>query len=585
MKLSDYVIDFLVKQGVTHIFGISGGAAVHLFDSVAKHPKISYVCPQHEQAAAIAADGYARTSNKLGVAITTSGPGATNLLTGVCCSYFDSVPTLMITGQVATHRLNTNKSLRQFGFQETNIVEIFRSITKYAFLITDPQTIRYHLEKAVYTAFEGRPGPVLIDLPDDLQRVDIDPDKLDAFIPPSIFVPENLEEIRILLKLMSESKRPLLVLGGGLSTPRLDEALNLFLNKVGFPIVTSWAGLDLVSSDNPKLIGPFGVYGPRAGNFAVQNSDLLICLGTRLSQNLTGGNLPSFAKSARIVLIDIDKAELNKFDNKGLKIDLKIHSSLKDFFSTFFSMSEHMNFNASEKWIEKIKHWKKVFPMPEQEINTDKSVEAYRLVDELSKHTQEKESIFVDTGGNLTWTMNGFHPKLKQRVISAWNCTPMGYALPASIGAAFWNQSQIITCIIGDGGLMMCLGELATVAKHQLPIKIILINNHCHGIQKQTLETWLEGNYVGVCSESGLSFPDFIKIGKAFDLEVISIQNNSEIESKLNKVYSSLRPVFCNVEISPEQRLYPVLKYGSSLENQLPLKNSSLLSSEMVLKN
>jgi acetolactate synthase-1/2/3 large subunit len=264
MKLTDYVIDFLVKRGTTHVYGMSGGAAVHLFDSSDRHPGMQYVCSQHEQSSAMSADGYSRVTGIMGVAITTSGPGATNLLTGVCCSYYDSVPTLMLTGQVSTPRLKGDRPIRQYGFQETDVVSIYSTVTKYAHQISDPDTIRFHLEKAFYLAFEGRPGPVLIDIPDDLQRAEVDPDTMEGFEPDLINFHsiDNAGKIDQLIRYLRDAERPLVVLGGGLSTPRVDDTLMQVLERMQVPVLVTWAGSDLIPHNHPLRVGPFGVYGP-----------------------------------------------------------------------------------------------------------------------------------------------------------------------------------------------------------------------------------------------------------------------------------------------------------------------------------
>ncbi|WP_420134741.1 thiamine pyrophosphate-binding protein [Rhodopseudomonas sp.] len=583
MKLSDYVIDFLARRGVTHVFGISGGAAVHLFDSAAKHPNVTPIFPQHEQAAAIAADGYARATGKLGVAITTSGPGATNLLTGVCCAYYDSVPTLMITGQVATHRLKGKNDVRQLGFQETDVPSIFATVTKYAVQISDPATIRYHLEKAYYLAFEGRPGSVLIDLPDDLQRAEIDPDALAPFVPETQIATTDLDaEIAALLPQIARAKRPVLVLGGGLSTPRIGAALDQFVDRLGFPVLTTWAATDLIAHDHPLRVGPFGVYGPRVGNFAIQNADLILCLGSRLSQNVTGGILPSFARDATIVMVDASRGEMDKFDSRGIRIATRIEARLDAFVPKLLGALEAAPPRAD--WLAKIAHWRNVLPddRPGPAGANAGHVDAYDFVDKLSDAAPSGELIYVDTGGNLTWTCNGFRIKRGQRLISDWNNTAMGYALPAAIGAAVQAKGGV-TCIIGDGGLMLTLGEMALLARHRLPLRLFLFNNHGHGIQKQTLETWLDANYVGVDAPSGLSFVDFAKVAEAMDLPVITISRSGDIAAQLADVYARKGPVFCNVEINPAQKLYPVLKFGAPLESQLPSIDDELIAREMIV--
>ncbi len=588
MKLSDYVIDFLTRLGVTRVFGMSGGAAVHLFDSAAKHPKMDYLSATHEQCAAIAADGYARASGRIGVAITTSGPGATNLLTGVCCSYYDSVPTLMITGQVATHRLKGERPVRQVGFQETDVLSIFRTVTKYAVQISDPHTIRYHLEKAVHIALEGRPGPVLIDLPDDLQRVEVDPEAMASFTPepPTSSVAELEADWERLAGWLSQAKRPVLVLGGGLKTPPVPrELLDRFIGRLDVPVLLTWAGLDLLPHDHPLRVGTFGVYGPRPGNFAVQNADLILSLGSRLSQNITGGILNSFARAAKIAMVDVDGGEMSKFDGRGIEISLRIRARLDDFLRTATVRLEKTAPRDCAAWLAKIRHWQKTFPLERspQPASSGRHVDAYDFVSALSAQMPEGETVFVDTGGNLTWTCNGLRVKQGQRVFSAWNNTPMGYALPAAIGAACWDRSRPLTCIIGDGGLMLCLGELANVIKQQLPIRILLFNNHGHGIQKQTLETWLGGRYEGVHPESGLAFPDFEKVAQAMGFKVITIDDAATVAERLAEVYTSPGAVFCNVEINPEQKLYPVVKFGAALENQLPSLGAELIAAEMLV--
>ena len=511
MKLSDYVINFLASQGVTRVFGMSGGAAVHLFDSAHRHPNLGIVCSQHEQSAAMSADGYARITGKMGVAITTSGPGATNLLTGTCCSFFNSIPTLMITGQVATHRLKGERAIRQMGFQETDVLSIFGSVTKYAAQVRDPRHIRRHLEEAWYWAFEGRPGSVLIDLPDDLQRADIEPEALEGFTPPAR--EDRRAELEAglaaLMELTAAAQRPVLILGGGLNTPRLGPELSELIAALGFPVAQTWAALDLIPASHPLRIGPFGVYGPRLGNFTVQNADLLVCLGTRLSQNVTGGILNAFARKAKIAMIDEARGELDKFCGRGISIDLRIQARLEDAVPAWLAMLRDAQRPDLGDWFGHIARWRRVLPddRPPPAGPDAGYVDAYNFVDRLSEVLPEGEPVFVDTGGNLTWTCNGLRIKRGQRLISAWNNTPMGYALPAAIGAAVAPGTAGVTCITGDGGLMICMAELATLVRHNLPVKVLLFNNHGHGIQKQTLETWLDGRYVGVDGPSGLAFP------------------------------------------------------------------------------
>ena len=585
MKLSDYVIHTLAAHGVGTVFGISGGAAVHLFESIGRHAQMTYCCPSHEQTAATAADGYARVSGTLGVCLSTSGPGATNLLTGICSAYYDSIPVLALTGQVATHRLRGERDVRQVGFQETDVVAIFGSITKYAVQVLDPTRIRYELEKAIYLAFEGRPGPVLLDLPDDLQRMEIEPHELERFIPPAaVSTWATANETALLLEVLERAERPLVILGAGLTTPRVDRELTAFITRYQLPMVQTWPAIDLLPDDHPLKFGPFGVYGPRSGNLSVQNADVILALGTRLSQNLTGGILASFAREATIAMVDIDRGELDKFDGRGLHIDIRIKALLQDFFQAVNDL-DYRPRRPREPWMNTLAHWKACYPV-QADIKAPAphgTVDAYACVSALSHVLDEQATVFVDTGGTLTWTMNGIRTKPHQRVYSAWNNTPMGFALPAAIGAAFHDRTRSITCITGDGGLMLCLQELAVAVRHRLPIKVILFNNHSHGIQKQTLQTWLQGSYQGVDADSGLAFVDFARVVGAMDIPVITITDESLILDQFAQAYAMTGPVFCNVEINPEQKLYPVLKYGAPLEMQMPALPAGTIEREMMV--
>lgn len=582
MKLSDFVIDYLHSRGSRHVFGISGGAAVHLFDSANKHPGMSTIFVAHEQSAAVAADAYSRVSGRLGACVVTSGPGATNLLTGVCCSYYDSVPTLMLTGQVATHRLKGERKVRQVGFQETDVQAIYSSVTKSAELLRDPEQIARLLDRAYAEAEAGRPGPVLVDIPDDLQRSQVSPESmLRHSFRAAEPAPNLIHRVAALLQRISVAKRPVLILGGGLSTPRQVAPLREFLRRVEVPLLQTWAGLDLVPYDWKHRIGTFGVYGSRLGNFVVQRADLLVCLGTRLSQNLTGGLLHEFAPNAEIVMVDVDQGEMDKFDGYGIDIVERIQCSMKEFLE-IANAAEDFKTPEIDNWIAAIDRWRVELPDDATPIADDDCgyVDAQHFVRELSEVLAEDEVIFVDTGGNLTWTCNNLRVKAGQRVLSAWNFTPMGYAVPAGIGgAAALPPERPITCITGDGGMELCLGELATVVRYKLPLKIILFNNHSHGIQKQTLETWLDANYVGVDPASGLGLTDFPAVAKAMGLPVVTITKSSDIRSGLRDAYAMTGSVFCNVEINPDQKLYPVLKHGGTLDNQMPFMAAELLQS------
>ncbi len=571
MKLADYVVKFLEKEGIKHIFLISGGAVAHLVDAVARNLNIKYICTQHEQGGGAAADAYARINENLGAAMVTSGPGATNLVTSVCNSYFDSIPTIFICGQVATSRLRPNEQLRQKGFQETDVISIFKSITKYALQLRKAEDIQYELEKCVYLAREGRPGPVLIDIPDDLQRVDIDPNKLKHFSslsargknPPS-------GQIKEVFSFVESAKRPVLILGAGIRIAQAQKEAIQFARYLHLPILLTWGGMDLMAYDDPLNMGGLGVCGPRGGNFAAQHCDLVIAIGTRLSHMITGGKQNLFAPKAKKVMIDIDSQELTKFTASDLSLDLAVESSIPKFFKTCQDFYKNSSIDRFNRWRKQIQLWREKYPIcPSEYYNRKEKVDSYVFIKELSQLAEEGDIIITDAGGNLSWTMQAFEVKKDQRLFSAWNHSPMGYSLPASIGAALAGSREVI-CIIGDGGIMMCIQELATIKRHNLPVKIFIFNNHGHGIQKQTIDTWLNSNYAAVDEATGLSFPDFAKVAEAFGLPYCHIEHHRHLKEKLKEVLKAKGPVLCDVEIVKDQKIVPMLKFGAGLEDLDP---------------
>jgi acetolactate synthase-1/2/3 large subunit len=570
MKLSDFVADYLEINGVEVCFMVSGGAVLHLIDSIQKNSKITIVCSQHEESAATGADSFSRfSSSKIGLCVATSGPGATNLVTGVSNAFFDSVPLICITGQVATFREKQNKNMRQYGFQETDVVEIFKPINKYAVKISRAEDIKYELGKALYIARTGRPGPVILDLPDDLQRVEINPDSLRSFQPRIDFDIDRLEfgEITTRLNLLlDKSEKPLLILGAGIRIGNSAHLIENFINELNVPFVATWGAKDLIPENNFLNIGTFGVCGPRYGNWPIAESVLVIVLGSRLNQMQVGGNIGDFAANAYKVLVDIDELEINKFKSTNFELDWSINLDLNDFLRNV--KLKNYKLSSWHDWLAKIKS---DFSIISEHLHDKKEVNAYQFINSLSDLLPENSIILTDAGGNLCWTMQGFKVKKSQRLISSWNHSPMGFSLPAAIGASFANLQETINCVIGDGGLMMCIQELGTVARHKLPINIYIFNNRGHGIQKQTIDTWLNGNQIGVDHETGLFFPDFEMIAGSFGIAYEKITNLNQVIEKVNP--ASNHPVIYDVMINPEQKIFPMLKFGGNLtdlDNSVP---------------
>jgi len=575
MKLSDYVAEFLAGLGIRHVFAITGGAAVHLIDSIAKRSDIDYICPQHEQAGAMAADGYARATGQLGAAISTSGPGATNMITGICCAYYDSVPVLYISGQVSTFRLKGARGIRQLGFQETEIVEMCRPITKYAVLVTDPQQIRYELEKACFLAQTGRPGPVLIDIPDNLQREEIDPSALPGFSPPEDAEPATLNVPEVVLRqcrdLLHAARRPVLILGWGVRLAGGEAQALRLVEALQIPVLLTWGVVDLLPAEHPLQAGTFGTHGTRYGNFTVQNADLILSVGCRLDTHVTGSPLNTFAREAGKIVVDIDSAELDKFADYGMPLTMGIRADAKDFVERLLPYVEGSQpLNAVPDWNAQVKSWKQAYPVDTPKSYCGEGVNPYQLVKHLAAAALAQEHFFIDTGCGVAWMMQGFPVKGTQRLFHAFNNTPMGYALPASIGASFAMGSGQVSCVTGDGGLQMNIQELATVLRHQLPIKIFLLNNGGYNMIQQTQEQWLDGRYEASTVAGGLAFPDFIKVAEAYGFKTLSITSNESIPELVGRAYAEPGPVFCDVQISPAQRVVPQVKFGRPIEDPEP---------------
>lgn len=587
MKLSDVVAEFLAKQGIKHVFAISGGASLHLIHSIAETHGTSYVCPLHEQAGAYAADGYARVTGGLGCAVATSGPGATNLITGIASSFYDSVPVLYLTGQVATFRAKGDTGVRQMGFQETEIVDICRTITKYAVLVKDPYRIRYELQKAVAIARCGRPGPVLVDIPDDLQRMDIDPDKLVDYQPEvAVSAPVLSEDaLEACIAAVKHSQRPVLVYGWGIHLANAESEARELARIMGIPVAMTWAALDILPYDDPLAIGGFGTHGTRYANFAVQNSDLIISIGSRLDTKATGSPPSSFAREAKLIMLDIDPTEIRKFERLGRKVDLGISVDAATFLCAFVSRARGQQFPDFAPWTERIREWKSRYPACRSEFKMETTVNPYWLIKQLSSKLSEGEVIFSDTGCGLAWMMQGFEFKQGQRFFHAFNNTPMGYGLPGAIGASFARPGKRTVCMTGDGSLQMAIQELATVAHHQLSIKILLLNNQGHGMVRQTQEQWLGSNYYATSAEGGLACPDFVAVARAYGFQTDTLALNADIGRKLAATLNCEGPAFLNIEIDPNHRVIPQVKFGRPNEDADPLLDRKEFFSNMIINS
>ena len=593
VKLSDYVVSFIAKLGVKHIFMLSGGGAMHLVDSVGRNRDVKYICTLHEQAAAIAAEAYSRLTNNLGVVIVTSGPGGTNTITGVMGAWVDSIPMLVISGQIKTETtVVNNPELRQLGDQEINIVDIVKPITKYAVMVTNKNKIKYHLQKAVYLAKSGRPGPVWVDIPLDVQGAYVKENSLEKFDYSDRIVNLDFDsKCDIVIDLLKRSQRPVIIAGNGIRLSNAVEEFRNLIKKLKIPVIGTFAGYDIIPSGNPYYFGRYGTIGQRAGNFVIQNSDLILAIGARLNIRAISYNYKAFAREAIKIVVDIDVAEFKK---PTLKVDVPIHQDAKRFIIDLLKNIENRNIGSKDSWIKKCLEYKMKYPniTPERE-NVKNFVDSYYFFKKLSGLAKDGAIFVFGNGTACVSSYQSLDIKSNQRVIVNSGCASMGYGLPAAIGACFANNKKEVICVTGDGSIQMNIQELQTIVYHKLPIKIFVLDNHGYISIRNTQKTFFNGFFVGSNEESGTSLPDMIKIAKAYGLKTLVIRNNAELETQIKKALSCSETILCEVKLSPEEKMYPKLSsekkengtmVSKSLEDMYPFLPREEFLENMIIK-
>lgn len=575
MKLSDYIIDLLVSKGVTHVFEICGGALAHLIDSMYEREDIQAISMHHEMAAAIAAEGYARVSGNFGVSMATSGPGATNLITGIGSCFFDSIPCLFITGQVNTYEFKFDKSVRQIGFQETDIVNIVKPIVKDAILVTDEHKAKQILEGSIKKVRSGRPGPVLIDIPMNIQRADIEiEDSIDDYKTQENNSCDD-EIVEKYLKLLNTSERPVVLVGGGIRLSKSDSQLIEFINKTNILVVTSLMGLDAFPHEHESFVGMIGTYGNRYANLALANADLLLVLGSRLDTRQTGTNPDTFAREATIFHVDVDSDELN---NK-IMADYTIKADLKDFLVVLNNKINTYNKNKFEKWHFTVKSFKNTYPSFEEPKTNN--IDPNFFMHELSKVLPENAVICVDVGQNQMWAAQSIEIKENQRFLTQGGMASIGSALPLGIGASFAKPSAPIVVITGDGGFQLNIQELQTIYHHNLPIKIIMLNNQCYGMIRQFQEQYFDCRFQS--TSIGYSCPDFQDVVSAYKIPSIKINKINEIQTAFESLFQDRAPMFLEVDIKQSNKAFPKLSVDRPIEDQEPLLSTEELKSNMLI--
>ena len=561
IKVSDYIANFLIDNNINTIFTVVGGGAMHLNDSFGHNKKLHCVYQHHEQACSMAADGYARVNNSIAAVCVTSGPGAINALNGVAGAYQDSIPMLVFSGQVKSSMTvkSSGLDLRTLGGQEFDIVSAIDKMTKYAEMITDPLKIRYCLEKALFLAKNGRPGPCWLDIPIDIQGAFIDDNDLESFLPDqnvqSNFDIQEKTIIEIHDKLKA-AKRPVIYAGNGIRLAGAIKEFKNLLEKINIPVVTCWDSIDLIETNNPNYIGRAGLMGDRAGNFAVQNSDLILAIGNRLSVYQVGYNKNTWAREAYIIDVDIDPNELKK---PTIRVDLPVCMDAKVFLKKLNDCFSNIIFDNYSSWNKKCREWKEKYPVVLPKYFEKKSkTNVYAFIDKLSR-TSGKKSITVVTNGSASVVgSQTYYINEDQRFIMNCAMSSMGYGLPAAIGACEANDKKQVICIEGDGSIQMNIQELQTIVTNRLPVKIFIINNEGYHQIRQTQNNIFHNGLVGVGPESGdLGFPDFEKIAWAYGIPYKRINNNDELDSVIENVLRFDGYYMCEVMCTTDQKFEP----------------------------
>jgi len=579
MKLSDYIVKFLKKRGIRHVFGFIGGAITHLVDSFYKDDSVKFIQVYHEQTAAISAEGYSRNSDKTGVALATSGPGATNLITGIADAYYDSIPAVFITGQVNTYEQKADRPVRQLGFQEADIIDMAKPITKLAIMVDRPEKIRFFLEKAFYIANEGRPGPVLLDIPMDIQRAEIDENSLKCYSPSISKKFIRSDEIEKIVNLINNSKRPLILAGGGISSSGAEKALLSFSKKNKIPVVTSLMGKGCFPEDNELFVGMIGSYGNRCANIVMANSDLLIAAGSRLDSRQTGTAPGTFIREGKIIQIDIDE---NEIENTRIHSEVKLPYDVKDVIEKLMLSLE---WSPDVKWIQYIKKVKSVFSQDWEIEKNALNRLPYQIMKILNRFSEDDRIFCVDVGQNQMFAAQTLRIREKQKFFTSGGLAPMGYSIPIAIGASFaCNHSKNIFAITGDGGFHISTQSLMLLSQYDLPIKVIILNNRSLGMLSQFQDLYFNKKMAATTAKSGYRVPEIKHISKAYGLDYFLVDKNNIGDMEYIKSILIRRgPAIIEVLTGEKTVVVPKLEVNRPVEDTSPRLEKELLKKYMLI--
>lgn len=563
MKLSDYVFQFIKEQGIEHVFMLPGGGAMHLVDSLG-NSGIDYVCCLHEQAAAIAAEAYGQHTNNIGVVLTTSGPGATNAITGVTAGWIDSTPMFLISGQAKRADLIGDTGVRQIGSQEVQIIDMVKPITKYAVQVMDPQEIRYHMERAYHEAVTGRPGPVWLSIPLDVQAAEVIPEQLAGYEEKPQYDKDISQEIKQTIELLKQSQKPVILAGNGIKLANAMEAFYAFIDYMKIPVLTTWKTIDFLGEEDALYVGHPGSMGDRGANLILQDADLLISVGSRIDTSLTAFNEPHFGKNAQKVVVDIDANEL-----KRMKLDqvrIKLACDAQKFISALLEACKGQEWSVQkaqwEEWNKNAHQLRNKYPVvTDAHKNKKEFVSAYYFIKVLCDALKEDDIIVPESSGAAgEITYQAFQLKKGQKMKNAAGLGSMGFGLPYAIGSCLANNKKRTILINGDGAFQMNIQELQTLVRLKLPVKIFIWSNGGYASIQSMQRNTFDGHYVASGKSSGLEMPDICAVAKGYHIPTFSVHNNVEMEQIVPKILEMQGTVLCELSISPEETVSPRTK-------------------------
>lgn len=564
IKVSDYIFQFVKDQGVRHVFMLPGGGSMHLVDSLG-HSGLEYVCCLHEQAAAIAAEAYGQHTNRLGVCLTTSGPGATNAITGVTAGWIDSTPMLIISGQAKRSDLIGDTGVRQIGSQEVQIIDMVKPITKYAVQIMDPTEIRYHLERACYEALTGRPGPVWLSIPLDVQGAMVQKNELTGFMPPQSELPDISEAIAQTVGLLKQSKKPLFLAGNGIKLSGAVEDFYRLTELLQIPVETTWKTIDMMGEDDPLYLGHPGAMGDRGANLILQSADLIISIGSRLDTSITAFNEPHFGMLARKVVVDIDPNELRRMKLSQVEVSLPCDAG-RYIQALYKSVKEDSGISSCQetwrKWIAEGKALRAKYPTVKEEHRgkTD-YVSAYYFTELLCKYTTAEDVIVPESSGAAgEITYQAFRPKRGQKMKNAAGLGSMGFGLPYAIGACLANGRKRTVLINGDGAFQLNIQELETLVCLKLPVKVFIWCNGGYASIRSMQNNNFAGHQVASGESSGLCMPNIARVAESYGIRTMQIRNNEELNKKMKEIFSDDELLLCEVNIAEDDVVSPRTK-------------------------